>query len=103
VERAPEAGSSVEAAIALGDAAGTAVASGPPDMLSALAPTTAEAVAVLAVERPIAADAEMAEASLLGALEEGGHGTATRPIERQPCSRAAQLRGAAPVASVPDP
>jgi hypothetical protein len=71
VERAPEAGSSVEAAVTLGEAAGVAVASGPPDMLPALAPAAAEAVAVLAVERPVAADAEMAEASLLGASEEG--------------------------------
>jgi hypothetical protein len=79
------------------------VASGPPDMLSALAPAAAEAVAVPAVERPVAVDAEMAVASLLGASEEGGRGTTTRPVERQPCPRAAQLRGAAPVASVPDP
>jgi hypothetical protein len=43
-------------------------------MLSALAPTAAEAVVVLAVERPVAADAEMAEASLLGASEEGAAG-----------------------------
>ena len=71
MERVPEAGSSVEAAIALGDVAGAAVASGPPDMLSAMAPAAAEAVAVLAVERPVAADAEMTEASLLGASEEG--------------------------------
>jgi hypothetical protein len=49
VERAPEAGSSVEAAVALGEVAGAAVASGPPDMLPALAPTAAEVVAVLAV------------------------------------------------------
>jgi hypothetical protein len=42
VERAPEAGSSVEAAVALGEAAGAAVASGPPDMLPALAPAAAE-------------------------------------------------------------
>jgi hypothetical protein len=48
------------------------VASGPPDMLPALAPTAAEAVAVLAVEPPVAADAEMAEAPLLGASEKGG-------------------------------
>jgi hypothetical protein len=41
-------------------------------MLPALTPAAAEAVAVLAVERPVVADAEMAEASLLGALEEGG-------------------------------
>jgi hypothetical protein len=46
VERAPEAGSSVEAAVALGEAAGAAVASGPPDMPPALAPAAAEAVAV---------------------------------------------------------
>jgi hypothetical protein len=78
VERAPEAGSSVKAVVALGEAAGAAVASGPPDMLSALAPAAAEAVAVLAVELPVAADAEMAEASLLGASEEGGAGP--RPV-----------------------
>jgi hypothetical protein len=78
VERVLEAGSSVEAAAALGVAAGAAVASGPPDMPQALAPAAAEAVAVLAVERPVAADAKMAEASLLGASEEGGAGP--RPI-----------------------
>jgi hypothetical protein len=36
VERAPEAGSSIEAVVALGEAAGAVVASGPPDMLPAL-------------------------------------------------------------------
>jgi hypothetical protein len=104
VERAPEAGSSVEAAVALGEAAGAAVASGPPDMPPALAPAAAEAVAVPTVERPIAADAEMAEASLLDVSEGGGgRGTATRPAERQPCPCAAKLRWTAPVAPVPDP
>jgi hypothetical protein len=85
VGRAPEADSSVEAAVALGEAAGAAVASGPPDML----PAAAEAVAVLAVEPPVAADAEMAEASLLGASEEGAR-------DRDPSHRAAALspRGA---------
>jgi hypothetical protein len=78
VERAPEAGSSIEADVALGEAAGAAVASGPPDMLPAPAPAAAEAVAVLAVERPVAANAEMAEASLLGASKEGGAGP--RPV-----------------------
>jgi hypothetical protein len=78
VGRAPEADSSVEAAVSLGEAAGAAVASGPPDMLAALVPAAAEAVAVLAVEPPVAADAEMAEASLLGASEEGGAGP--RPV-----------------------
>jgi hypothetical protein len=78
VERAPEAGSSVEAAVTLGEAAGAAVASGPSDMLPALALAAAEAVAVLAMERPVVGDAEMAEASLLGATEEGGAGL--RPV-----------------------
>jgi hypothetical protein len=72
VGRAPKADSSVEATVVLGEAAGTAVASGPPDMSLALAPAAAEAIAVLAVESPVAADAAMAEASLLGASEEGG-------------------------------
>jgi hypothetical protein len=72
VGRAPEADSSDEAAVALGEAAGAAVASGPPDMLPALAPAATEAAVVLAVEPPVAADAEMVEASLLGASEEGG-------------------------------
>jgi hypothetical protein len=84
VGQAPEADSSVEAAVTLGEAAGAAVASGPPDMLSALAPAAAEAVAVLAVEPPVAADAEMAEASLLGASEEGAR-------NRDPSRRAATL------------
>jgi hypothetical protein len=69
VERAPEADSSVEAVVALGEAAGA---------LPALAPAAAEAVVVLAVEPPVVADAEMAEASLLGASEEGGAGP--RPV-----------------------
>ena len=66
-ERAPEAGSSIEAAVALGEAAGVAAASSPPDALPALAPASAEVAAVLAVESPVAADAEMAEAPLLEA------------------------------------
>jgi hypothetical protein len=55
-----------------------AVALGPPDVLSALSPAPAETVAVLAVEPPVAADAEMAEASLPVASEEGG--VEPRPI-----------------------
>jgi hypothetical protein len=78
VERALEACSSVEVAVALGEAAGAAVASGPPDMLPALAPAAAKVVAILAVERPVAADAEMVEALLLGASEERGAGL--RPV-----------------------
>jgi hypothetical protein len=72
VGRAPEADSSVEAAVVPRETAGAAAASSPPDALPALAPASAEVVAVLAMEPPVAADAEMAEASLLGASEEGG-------------------------------
>jgi hypothetical protein len=86
----------------LGEAAGVDVALGPPDMLPALAPAAAEAAAVPVGERPVAADAEMAEASALGASE-GGGGNAARPAERQPGPCAVELRGAALVAPVPDP
>jgi hypothetical protein len=79
VERVPEAGSFAEAAIVLGEAAGADVASGPPDMPPVLAPAAAEAAAVLVGERPVAADAEMAEASALGASEEGGVETRSVP------------------------
>jgi hypothetical protein len=68
VGRAPEADPSVEAAIVPRETAGAAAASSPPDVLLALAP----AYAILAVEPPVAADAEMAEAPLLDASEEGG-------------------------------
>jgi hypothetical protein len=75
---AHEADSSVDAAVALGEAAGMVVALGPPDVLPALSPAPAETVAVLAMEPPVAADAEMAEASLSVASEEGG--VEPRPI-----------------------
>jgi hypothetical protein len=79
VERVPEAGSSAEAAIMLEEAAGADVASAPPDMSLVLAPVATEAAAVLVGERPVAADAEMAEASALGASEEGGVETRSVP------------------------
>jgi hypothetical protein len=78
MERVPEAGSSVEVTVALGEAAGADVASDPPVMPPALAAAAAEAAAVPVGERPVAADAEMAEASALGASEEGG--VETRPV-----------------------
>jgi hypothetical protein len=65
--RAPEADPSVEAAVVPRETAGAAATSSPPDVLPALAPAPAEAVAILAVEPPVAADAEMAEAPLLEA------------------------------------
>jgi hypothetical protein len=67
VGRAPEADPSVEVAVVPRETAGAAAASSPPDVLPALAPASAEAVAILAVEPPVAADAEMAEAPLLEA------------------------------------
>jgi hypothetical protein len=79
VERSLEVGSSAEAAIVLEEAAGADVASGPPDMPSVLAPVAAEAAADPVGERPVAADAEMAEASALGASEEGGVETRSVP------------------------
>jgi hypothetical protein len=63
--RAPQADPSVEAAVVPGETAGAAAALSPPDVLPAPAPASAEAVAVLPVEPPVAADAEMAEAPLL--------------------------------------
>jgi hypothetical protein len=71
VGRVPEAGSSAEAAIMLEEAADADVASAPPDMPPVLVPVATEAAAVPVGERPVAADAEMAEASALGASEEG--------------------------------
>jgi hypothetical protein len=67
VGRAPEADPSVEAAVVPRETAGASAALSPPDVLPTPAPTSAEAVAVLAVEPPVAADAEMAEVPLLEA------------------------------------
>jgi hypothetical protein len=72
VERVPEVGSSVEVAVALGEAAGADVTSGSLDMPPALAPAAAEAAVVPVGERPVTTDAEMVKASALGASEEGG-------------------------------
>jgi hypothetical protein len=63
--QASQADPSVGAAIMPGEAAGVAVALSPPDVLPAPAPAPTEAVAVLPVEPPVAADAGMAEVSLL--------------------------------------
>jgi hypothetical protein len=67
VGRAPEADPSVEAAVESRETAGAATALSPPVVLSVLAPASAKAVAALAVEPPVAADAEMVEAPLLEA------------------------------------
>jgi hypothetical protein len=63
--QAPQADPSVEAAIVPGEVAGVTAALSPPDALPAPAPASAEVVAVLPVEPPVAADAGMAEVPLL--------------------------------------
>jgi hypothetical protein len=63
--RAPQADPSIEAAVVLGETASAAAALSPPDVLPAPAPASVEAVAVLPVEPPVTADAEMAEVPLL--------------------------------------
>jgi hypothetical protein len=65
VGRAPQADLSVEAAVVPGETAGVAVALSPLDVLPAPAPASTEAVAILPMESPVAADAEMAEAPQL--------------------------------------
>jgi hypothetical protein len=62
---APQADPSVEAAVVPGETAGAAAALSPPDGLPVPAPASTEAIAVLPVEPPVTADAEMAEAPLL--------------------------------------
>jgi hypothetical protein len=79
VERVTEAGSSAEAAIVLEEAADADVAPAPPDVPAVLAPVATESVAVPVGERPVAADAESAEASTLGAPKEGGVETRSAP------------------------
>jgi hypothetical protein len=89
VGRAPQADPSVEAAAVPGETAGAAAALSPPDVLLAPAPASAEAVAALPVEPPVAADAEMAEAP---PLEVG---------DRKPASLAEEVPDA-PIAGGPD-
>jgi hypothetical protein len=66
VEWVPEAGSSAEAVIVIGEAADADMAPGPPDVPAMPAPVATEVAAV-----PVAADVETAEALALGASEEG--------------------------------
>ena len=63
--QAPQADPTVRAAIVPGEAVGVAAAPSPPDVLPAPTPAPIEAVAVLPVEPPVAADAGMAEVPLL--------------------------------------
>jgi hypothetical protein len=63
--QASQADPSIGAAIVPGEAADVAAAPSPPDVLPVPAPAPTEAVAVLPVEPPVAADAGMAEVPLL--------------------------------------
>jgi hypothetical protein len=63
--QASQADPSIGAAIVPGETAGVAAALSPPVVLPTSAPASAEAVAVLPVEPPVAADAGMAEVPLL--------------------------------------
>jgi hypothetical protein len=71
-ERAPEAGSSAEAAIVVEEAADANVALSPPVVPAMSAPATAEVAAVPVEERPVAASVGMADASAPKASEEVG-------------------------------
>jgi hypothetical protein len=102
VERVPEAGSSAEAAIVIGEAADADVVPSPPDMPAMPAPAATEVAAVPVGERSVVADVETADASALGASEEGGVETRSVPPSGSLVA-AAELRGPAPVAPVPDP
>jgi hypothetical protein len=94
VEQVPEAGSSAEVAIVIEEAADADVVPSPPDVPAMPAPAATEVVAVPVGERPVAADVETADASVLGASEEGAWG-------RDPSRRAAasSLCGKVPRAS----
>jgi hypothetical protein len=72
VEQVPEAGSSAEAAIVIGEAADADVVPSPPVVPATPAPAATEVAAVPVGERPVAADAETADASAPGASEEAG-------------------------------
>ena len=65
--QAPQADLSIGAAIVPRETAGAAAALSPHDVLPELAPASVEAVAVLAMEPPVADDGGMAEAPLLEA------------------------------------
>jgi hypothetical protein len=99
---------SIGAAIVLGEAAGVAVAPSPPVVLPAPAPASAEAVVVLPVEPPVAADAGMVEVPLLEVVSDLpslGHKERVTAIaevgDREPASLA-EGRPSTPPAMVPD-
>jgi hypothetical protein len=72
VEQVPEAGSSAEAAIVTGEAADAGAVPSLPVVPAMPAPAATEIAAAPVGERSVGADVETADASALGASEEGG-------------------------------
>jgi hypothetical protein len=72
VEQVPEASSSAEAAIVIGEAADADVVPSPPDVPAMLTPVATGVAAVPVGERPVAAGVETADASAPSASEELG-------------------------------
>ena len=79
MEQVPEAGSSAEAAIVTGEAADAGAVPSLPVVPAMSAPAVTEIAAAPVGERPVAADVETADASALGAPEEGGVETRSAP------------------------
>jgi hypothetical protein len=106
--QASQADPSIGAAIVPREAVGEAAAPSPPVVLLALAPASAEAVAVLPVEPPVAADAGMAEVPLLEVVSDLpslGHkerATAVAEVGDRKPSSLAEGRPSTPSAMVPD-
>ena len=99
VEQVPEAGSSAEAAIVIGEAADADVVPSPPDVPAMPAPAATEVVAVPVGERPVAACVRMADASAPSVSEEVGVGArSVQPggslvaVRRSPGARRQLLR-----------
>jgi hypothetical protein len=78
-EQVPEAGSSAEAAIVIGEAADADVVPSPPIVPAMLAPAATEVDAIPVGERPVAAGVETADASAPSASEEVG--VEARPVQ----------------------
>jgi hypothetical protein len=79
VEQVPEAGSFAEAAIVIGEAADADMVLSPPDVPTTPAPAATEVAPAPVGERSVAADVETADASALGASDEGGVETQSVP------------------------
>jgi hypothetical protein len=99
VEQVPEAGSSAEAAIVIGEAGDAGVVPSPPVVPAMPAPAATEVAAVPVGERPVAAGVETADASAPSASEEVGVEARSAPpggsliaVRRSPGARRQLLR-----------